>query len=123
MIEEPPKKENTEKEPLSAEEKTEWLDGMEEYGEQLEQEIERLKEELENIEDEDERQKTEDLIYELEQQKCFHWSNTQPMTKSKNSKKGNNTTLKEQHLHEIKAKAFALANGYDFLKFDRTEYL
>lgn len=68
MIEGPPKIENTEKEPLSPEEKTEWLDGMEDYGKQLEQEIERLKNELESITDENELHGAEALISELEQE-------------------------------------------------------
>jgi len=70
MGEGPPKIENIEpgRELLSNKEKVKWLDGMEEYAEQLEQEIERLKKDSENINDTNELQKAEDLISELEQE-------------------------------------------------------
>ena len=55
-------------EPLSPEEKAEWLDGMEEYGGQLEEEIQRLKDEIDGAEDNEEKRSAEVLIYDLEQE-------------------------------------------------------
>lgn len=63
-----------------------------------------------------------DLTQEEDQKRCFHWSNMQPLKIIDNLIKSNNINLTEQHLHEIKARAFARENNFNYLEFNRTKY-
>lgn len=59
-----------------------------------------------------------------EQEKCFNWSNYQPLTSTENLKKGDKITLMESFKHEIKIHSFIRKNKeYKRKNFNITSYL
>jgi hypothetical protein len=69
-----------------------------------------------------------DLSIDSERFICFHWSNLQPMYANKNLSKGNNTTMWEQVMQQLKEKTYITKNKhtntqYTLVRFDREDYL
>lgn len=64
-----------------------------------------------------------DLTIDEEYNKCFHWSNVQPIDKIENLSKNKRTTIEEQVAHQEKIDDFISKNeDYETIDFDRTDY-
>ena len=65
-----------------------------------------------------------DILDEEEFERCFHWSNVQPLTKEQNLRKTNKTTVEEQVSHQQKIDDFVISHSdFDVIEFDRTQYV